>query len=168
MEALVATTIYDIVLAVPAQAFVSSLQKNEMRYYGKWNDMYFISLPKHFIVCIFGPIPLCHYYFIVCLGWCFNHFIATQPYISLLPTAYFIACLGRCFNHFIATQPYISLLPTPYFIAAQLPISLPGQYFAYLGILSYLILSNLYSFRTINIFRSKYYLHLVTCLLPNI
>jgi len=49
MKTLVATIIYDIVLAVPAHSFVSSLQKNDMRYCGKYNDMKSFHLPGYVI-----------------------------------------------------------------------------------------------------------------------
>ena len=49
LNSLVATIIYNIVLAVPAHSFDSSLQKNDMRYCGKYNDMVSFHLPGYVI-----------------------------------------------------------------------------------------------------------------------
>jgi len=46
LQSLVATIIYHIVLAVPAQRFVSTQQRYEMRYHGKCNEIYFIACQR--------------------------------------------------------------------------------------------------------------------------
>ena len=98
-DSLVATIIYHIVLAVPAQWFVSTQERYEMRYHGKCNEIYFIACQRRCFSCVipFHCLPEAMFY--LC------HSISLLARGDILAVSfYFIACQRRCYSHFIACQ----------------------------------------------------------------
>jgi hypothetical protein len=98
-EALVTVTegsgsyhLYDIVLAVPAHSFVSSLQKNDMRYCGKYNDMVsfpFARLCHSISLFAKGDVLAVSFSFHCCLSYVIAISFFASPIFHCLPRAMF-------------------------------------------------------------------------------